>query len=84
MIAMNTSLVDEAPELIRFFRNWDWSAGNQLAADGWYGDNKDNYDTTEEAYSATGVWYLKNNDAWKSWVPSDVLANVEKALAGEG
>ena len=83
MIAMNTSLVDEAPELIGFFRNWDWSAVNQLAADGWYSDNKDNYDTSEEAYSATGVWYLKNNDGWKTWVPADVLANVEAALANE-
>ena len=84
MIAMNTSLVDEAPELISFFRNWDWSAVNQLAADGWFAENKDNYATSEEAYSATGVWYLKNNDGWKSWVPEDVLANVEAALASEG
>ena len=84
MIAMNTSLVDEAPELIGFFRNWDWSAVNQLAADGWYAENKDDYDTSEEAYSATGVWYLKNNDGWKSWVPADVLAKVEAALAQEG
>ena len=83
MIAMNTSLVDEAPELIGFFRKWDWSAVNQLAADGWHAENKDNYDTSEEAYSATGVWYLKNNDGWKSWVPADVLANVEAALANE-
>lgn len=84
MIAMNTSLVDEAPELISFFREWDWSAVNQLAADGWYAENKDNYATSEEAYSATGVWYLKNNDGWKDWVPADVLDNVEAALAQEG
>ena len=83
MIAMNTSLVDEAPELISFFRKWDWSAVNQLAADSWYADNKDNYDTSEDAYSATGVWYLKNNDGWKTWVPADVLASVEAALANE-
>ena len=83
MIAMNTALVDEAPELIAFFRNWDWSAVNQLAADGWYAENKDSYDTSEEAYSATGVWYLKNNDGWKSWVPEDVLASVEAALTNE-
>lgn len=84
MIAMNTSLVDEAPELIGFFRKWDWSAVNQLAADGWYAENKDNYATSEEAYSATGVWYLKNNDGWKDWVPADVLDRVEAALAQEG
>ncbi|GIT42896.1 MAG: hypothetical protein Ct9H300mP11_08320 [Chloroflexota bacterium] len=28
MIAMNTELVNDAPELISFFQNWDWSAGN--------------------------------------------------------
>ena len=83
VIAMNTALVDEAPELITFFRSWDWSAVNQLAAEGWHGENKDNYDTAEEGYSATGIWYLKNNDGWKSWIPADVLANVEAALAQE-
>jgi len=81
MIAMNTELVADAPELIPFFQKWDWSAGNQLAAEGWYGENKDKYDNSEEAYSATGVWYLTNNDAWKDWVPADVAANVAAALA---
>ena len=84
LIAMNSDVANAAPELISFFVKWDWSAVNQLAADGWYGENKDNYDTVEEAYSATGVWYLKNNDGWKNWVPADVLANVEAALASEG
>ena len=87
MIAMNTELVNDAPELIGFFQNWDWSAGNQLAAEGWYADNKEGLTndgkSSEEIYSATGVWYLQNNDAWKSWVPDDIAANVEAALAKE-
>jgi glycine betaine/proline transport system substrate-binding protein len=87
MIAMNIELVADAPELIPFFKNWDWSAGNQLAAEGWYSENKtalkDAGRSSEEIYSATGVWYLKNNDGWKDWVPADVLANVEAALANE-
>ena len=87
MIAMNTELVNDAPELIGFFQNWDWSAGNQLAAEGWYADNKEGLTndgkSSEEIYSATGVWYLQNNDAWKSWVPDDIVANVEAALAKE-
>ena len=33
MIAMNTNLVQDAPYLISFFNQWDWSAGNQLVAD---------------------------------------------------
>tara|TARA_B100001750_G_scaffold233294_1_gene233357 strand:- start:1182 stop:1538 length:357 start_codon:yes stop_codon:yes gene_type:complete len=83
MIAMNTNLVDDAPELIPFFRSWDWSAGNQLVAETWLGENKDNYSSSAEGFAATAVWYLKNNDAWKAWLPSDVLAKVEKALAAE-
>ena len=83
MIAMNMGLVDDAPELISFFRKWDWNATNQLAAEGFYNDNKDNYDTVEEAYSASGVNYLKNNDGWKDWLPSEELAKVEAALANE-
>ena len=80
MIAMNTELVHEAPYLIQFFNKWDWSAGNQLGADAWYSENSGNYDTSEEAFEATAVWYLSNNDAWQSWVPEDVLAKVLAAL----
>ena len=87
MIAMNIELVADAPELITFFKNWDWSAGNQLAAEGWYGENKKALKnagrSSEEIYSATGIWYLKNNDAWRDWVPVDVWANVKAALAKE-
>ncbi|MEE2927530.1 MAG: hypothetical protein VX608_09995, partial [Chloroflexota bacterium] len=87
MIAMNTELVADAPELIAFFKKWDWSAGNQLAAEGWYGKNKtvlkDAGRSSEEIYSATGIWYLKNNDAWKDWVPHEVWAKVKVALEKE-
>ena len=81
MIAMNTGLVDDAPYLIKFFNNWDWSAENQLSADAWYGENSENYKTSEEAFEATAVYYLSNHEAWKSWVPADVLEKVLAALA---
>ena len=87
MIAMNMELVDDAPELIAFFKNWDWSAVNQLAAENWHSANSealaDKGASSEEVFTATGVAYLKNNEGWKSWVPADVLANVEAALAKE-
>ena len=87
MIAMNMELVNDAPELIAFFKNWDWSAVNQLAAENWHGANSealaDKGASSEEVFTATGVAYLKNNEGWKSWVPADVLANVEAALAKE-
>ena len=81
MIAMNTELVHEAPYLIKFFNNWDWSAGNQLVADAWYGDNNGDYGSSEEAFEATAVWFLSNNDSWQSWVPEDVRDSVLAALA---
>ena len=87
MIAMNMELVDDAPELIAFFKNWDWSAVNQLAAENWHAANSealaDKGASSEEVFAATGVAYLKNNEGWKTWVPADVLANVEAALAKE-
>ena len=87
MIAMNTELVNDAPELIAFFKEWDWSAGNQLAAEDWHAANSealaDKGASSEEIFSATGVWYLQNNDAWEDWVPDDIAANVKAALAKE-
>ena len=47
-------------------------------ADAWYSDNADNYGTAEEAFEATAVWFLKNNDAWQTWLPDD---EKEKVLA---
>ena len=84
MIAMNTALVSDAPYLIKFFNNWDWSAGNQLVADAWYGENSGDYGTAEEAFEATAIHYLSNYDAWQSWLPEDIKANVLAALAEEG
>ena len=84
MIAMNTELVSDAPYLIKFFNNWDWSAGNQLVADAWYGENSGDYGTAEEAFEATAIHYLSNYDAWQSWVPDEILEKVLAALAEEG
>ena len=81
LISMHVDLVNDAPELIGFFRNWDWNAGNQLAAEGWHSENKDAAESSDAAYTATAVWYLKNNDGWKTWLPEAELANVEKSLA---
>ena len=83
MIAMNTELVDDAPYLIPFFQAWDWSAGNQLLAEGFYADIADDYGTAEEAFEATAISYLKGSENWHSWVPADVLEDVLSALAAE-
>ena len=83
MIAMNTDLVDDAPYLIPFFQAWDWSAGNQLLAEGFYSEISDDYDSAEEAFEATAISYLNSSENWHSWVPSDVLDGVLSALAAE-
>ncbi|PKB68019.1 MAG: hypothetical protein BZY81_03200 [SAR202 cluster bacterium Io17-Chloro-G4] len=87
LIAINPVVAVDAPELIPFLANWDWNAGNQLAAEGWRTDNKEALEnagaSSEEIYSATGVWYLKNHEVWKEWIPAEVVAKVEAALAKE-
>ena len=80
---MNTELVDDAPYLIPFFQSWDWSAGNQLLAEGFYADIADDYGTAEEAFEATAISYLNGSENWHSWVPADVLEDVLSALAAE-
>ena len=84
LVAMNTETAAVASDLIPFFKNWEWGLAQQSPAEAWYGENKDNYDSDEEARLATGAWFLANHDIWKSWVPEDVVANVEAALAKEG
>lgn len=83
MIAMNTELINDAPYLIPFFQNWDWSAQNQLLAEDNYAEIVDDYGTAEEAFEATAISYLKDSDNWHSWVPDGVLTDTLAALAKE-
>ena len=80
MIAMKPDLILDAPYLFDFFNNWDWPAESQLVADAWYRDNTDNYRNSEDAFDATAVWFLSNNNVWQSWVPDDVRDGVLAAL----
>ena len=76
-IAVNTSLVDRAPEVITFLRAWDYSAAQQVATEIWMGENNETPD-------AGGIWYLRNNrDVWSQFIPADVAERVDAALAEE-
>ena len=48
-----------------------------MAAEDWHAANSealaDKGASSEEIFSATGAWYLKNNDAWEDWVPTKLL-----------
>ena len=83
LVAMNTETAAVASDLIPFFKNWEWALAQQGAAETWYSENKDSYTSDEEARLATAAWFLENNDIWKDWVPEDIVANVEAALAAE-
>lgn len=76
-IAVNTSLLDRAPDVIEFLRAWDYSAAEQIDTEIWMGDNGETPD-------AGAIWYLQNHqDAWMSRVPADVAERVLAALAEE-
>ena len=77
-IAVNTSLLDRAPEVIEFLRNWDYTAAEQIDTEIWMGDN-------DETPDAGAIWYLRNKqDEWTARVSGDVAERVIAALAEEG
>ena len=77
-IAVHESLIDRAPELVQFFRRWDFTAQSQIATEAWMGENNETTD-------AAAINYLQNfSDLWEEYVPEDVAARVHEALAQEG
>ena len=77
-IAVHESLIDRAPELVQFFRRWDFTAKSQIATEAWMGENNETTD-------AAAINYLQNfSDLWEEYVPEDVAARVHEALAQEG
>ena len=82
LIALHSDYQGEGYEELRaFLEKWDWNATNQLAAEGHYGEIKDDAATSEEAYRNTAIWYLNNNDAWQSWVSADAKDRIIESLA---
>ena len=76
-IAVNTSLLDRAPDVVDFLLAWDYSAAEQVATEIWMGDN-------DETPDAGALWYLRNNrDVWTQFIPADVAERVDAALAEE-
>ena len=76
-IAVHPSLPGRAPEVIEFFRKWDFTAGSQVATEAWMGEN-------EADFPEAAIWYLNNQeDVWTPMVPADVAAKVKAALAAE-
>ena len=77
-IAVHETLLERAPDVVEFFRSWDFTSSTQVSTEAWMSDNNESSD-------AAAIWYLNNHgDTWKSFVPDDVAERVEEALAEEG
>ena len=73
LIVMRKNLIDQAPDLVTFFKKWDFSAANQLEAEGYLGE-------LDGDFFAAADKFLQNNSAWKNWVTSDAASKVEAAV----
>ena len=71
LIVMRNDLIAEAPDLVTFFEKWDFSAPNQLAAEGYMGESGADFPDV-------AIWFLQNTEEWKQWATPDA---VEKVLA---
>ena len=76
-IAVNSSLVDRAPDVITFLRAWDYSAAQQVATEIWMGENN-------ESPEAGALWYLRTQrDVWSKFVSPEAAERIDAALAEE-
>ena len=74
-IAVASELVDRAPDVVEFLRAWDFKANEQVGTDIWMSDN-------DETPEAAAIYYLRTyRDIWSAFVPDDVAAKVDAALA---
>lgn len=74
-IAVASELVDRAPDVVEFLRAWDFKASEQVGTDIWMSDN-------DETPEAAALYYLRTyRDIWSAFVPDDVAAKVDAALA---
>jgi glycine betaine/proline transport system substrate-binding protein len=73
-IAVHPTLVPRAPDVIEFLRNWDFTAAVNVAADTYKAE-------TEASFDEIATWFLKTQeDAWTTWVPTDVAQRVKDSL----
>ena len=73
-VVVNTSLMDEAPEVVTFLTKYETTADMTSKALVYMDENKASY---EEA----AVWFLQNYESlWTQWVSSDVASKVKAAL----
>ncbi len=74
LIVLRQDLIDEAPDLVAMFEKWDFSAANQLEAEGYLANLDGNY-------VAAADQFLRSNSSWQNWVTSDAAEKIEEAVA---
>lgn len=72
-IGANAEFIESASTLLEFFGNYEMS-GDVISRG--LAFMQDNNASADEA----AVNWMQNNDAWKDWIPSDVVERVEAAL----
>lgn len=74
LVAINTSLKEDAPDVVEFLRKYDFTAAAQVAAESYMGE-------TGAEFDEVAAWFLKNNEKfWTPFVTSDAADKVRDAL----
>lgn len=73
-IGGSKEFIEAAPTLVEFFGKFGLS--NDIISKGLAYMQDENASAEEAA-----IWWLQNNDDWKSWLPDDAAKRVEDALA---
>lgn len=74
LITVRSELLESAPDAVEFFKKWDFSAPNQLAAEGYQGE-------TQAEFAEVAKWFVLNTEDWKTWVAAGVADKVLAAAA---
>ncbi|MDD3840796.1 MAG: ABC transporter substrate-binding protein [Clostridia bacterium] len=73
-VAVNKEMVDKAPEVVEFLKNYETSTKLTSEMLAYMQDNDAEADEAAE-------WFLKEHeDIWTNWVPEDVAQKVKEAL----
>ena len=75
LIAVNSDLPLEAPDVVAMLGNWDFNIDVYKAAVKW------RYETGVTDPAAIALWWLESNlEIWSAWVTDEAVASVQAAL----
>ena len=73
-IAINTNLMDKAPEVVSFLSKYETTSEMTSKALVYMDDN-------DASYDEAAVWFLQEYEStWTQWVPDDIADNIKAAL----